>query len=206
MLTPRPSRPSSFPTIGFATISTPHILTLHDSDNIALALPRIESGEALAPSGVVAKETVPSGHKIALKPIGAGQKVIKYGRVIGVATQDIQAGEHVHVHNVAMTSFHRNKEYGRDARDTDIQSLSERVTFDGYRRANGGVGTLFRLWADSAVDFFPNSQIREFLALGRVFGYSEVETFPQGENWVKLPQSKMSLSAPAVVWRQSVAF
>ena len=159
MLTPRPSRPSSFPTIRFATLSTPHILTLHDGDNIALALPRIESGEALAPSCVVAKETVPSGHKIALKPIGAGQKVIKYGRVIGVATQDIQAGEHVRVHNVAMTSFHRNKEYGRDARDTDIQSLSERATFDGHRRANGGVGTLFRLWAASATDFFPNSRI-----------------------------------------------
>lgn len=48
-------------------MSTPHILTLRDIDNIAVALRRIESGAALAPSGVLAKETVSSGHKIALK-------------------------------------------------------------------------------------------------------------------------------------------
>ncbi len=86
-------------------MSTPHILTLWDSDNIAVVLRRIESGEAPAPSGVVAKETVPSGHKIALKPIGAGREVIKYGRVIGVATHDIQAGEHLHVHNSTCSVF-----------------------------------------------------------------------------------------------------
>lgn len=86
-------------------MSTPHILTLRDIDNIAVALRRIESGEALALSGVLAKETVSSGHKIALKPIGAGREVIKYGRVIGVATRDIQAGERVHVHNSTCSAF-----------------------------------------------------------------------------------------------------
>lgn len=122
-------------------MSTPRILALHDSDNIAVALHRIESGETLASSGLAAREAVPSGHKIALKPVNRGQEIIKYGRVIGVATQDIQTGAHVHVHNVAMTSFHRNKEYGKEARDAGILPLSERATFDGYRRANGGVGT-----------------------------------------------------------------
>ena len=122
-------------------MSSPQILNLHDSDNIAVALRPIESGETLAPTGLVAKENVPSGHKISLGPIRIGQEVTKYGRIIGVATQDIQTGEHVHVHNVAMTSFHRNEDYGRNAQATDILPLSERATFDGYRRADGAVGT-----------------------------------------------------------------
>lgn len=41
------------------------------------------------------------GHKYAIRPIAAGEDVIKYGMSIGHATADIAAGEHVHVHNVA---------------------------------------------------------------------------------------------------------
>jgi (2R)-sulfolactate sulfo-lyase subunit alpha len=43
---------------------------------------------------------VPLGHKIALRDIAAGERVIKYGVAIGKATQDIKTGEHVHVHNL----------------------------------------------------------------------------------------------------------
>jgi (2R)-sulfolactate sulfo-lyase subunit alpha len=43
---------------------------------------------------------VPLGHKIALRDIPAGERVIKYGVAIGKATQDIKTGEHVHVHNL----------------------------------------------------------------------------------------------------------
>ena len=43
---------------------------------------------------------VPIGHKIARGDIKAGDKILKYGAPIGVATADIAAGAHVHVHNV----------------------------------------------------------------------------------------------------------
>ena len=122
-------------------MSSPQILTLHDSDNIAVALRPIEAGASLASTGLSAGDKIPSGHKVALKAIGAGQQITKYGNVIGVATQDIPAGAHVHVHNVAMTSFHRNETFGAHARGTDILPLAERATFDGYRRASGAVGT-----------------------------------------------------------------
>ncbi|MDT7902769.1 MAG: UxaA family hydrolase, partial [Caldivirga sp.] len=49
---------------------------------------------------IKALEDIPLGHKIALRDIKAGERVIKYGRPIGVATRDIKVGEHVHVHNV----------------------------------------------------------------------------------------------------------
>ena len=40
------------------------------------------------------------GHKLALRPITAGETILKYGVPIGSATRDISAGEHVHVHNM----------------------------------------------------------------------------------------------------------
>ena len=49
---------------------------------------------------IEAVDPVPLGHKIAVRDIGAGEQVIKYGIAIGRATQDIRAGQHVHVHNV----------------------------------------------------------------------------------------------------------
>jgi altronate dehydratase small subunit len=50
---------------------------------------------------VTARSAIPYGHKLALGLIAAGEPVIKYGEVIGLATAAIQAGDHVHVHNLA---------------------------------------------------------------------------------------------------------
>jgi len=51
-------------------------------------------------TSVRSKEDIALGHKIALRNIGKGDKVIEYGDVIGSATKDIATGEHVHVHNL----------------------------------------------------------------------------------------------------------
>lgn len=45
-------------------------------------------------------DQVPLGHKVALRDIAAGDPVVKYGVTIGLATGNIQAGQHVHVHNL----------------------------------------------------------------------------------------------------------
>ncbi len=45
-------------------------------------------------------EAVPLGHKVALRDIPAGERVVEYGLPIGRATRDITAGQHVHVHNL----------------------------------------------------------------------------------------------------------
>lgn len=49
---------------------------------------------------VTAMDDVPLGHKIAVSPLEAGAPVVEYGVEIGVATQAIQPGQHVHVHNL----------------------------------------------------------------------------------------------------------
>ena len=43
---------------------------------------------------------IPYGHKVAVKPIKCVEPIIKYGEEIGVATQDIETGDYVHVHNL----------------------------------------------------------------------------------------------------------
>ena len=72
-------------------------------DNVATALvPIIEGnvsvlGEALI-SGLEAIQEIPVGHKIALFDIKSGEKIIKYGVVIGKATTNIKKGTWVHLH------------------------------------------------------------------------------------------------------------
>ena len=46
------------------------------------------------------REAIPLGHKIALRNVKEGDKVIEYGEIIGKATQNIATGDHVHIHNL----------------------------------------------------------------------------------------------------------
>ena len=78
-------------------------LVISERDNVATALQPLEDGRVLDLGGiaVTVREAIPSGHKVALRTIAAGEPVVKYGSPIGTATADIAAGAHVHTHNVA---------------------------------------------------------------------------------------------------------
>jgi altronate dehydratase small subunit len=79
---------------------------LDPADNTATALLDLEAGEAVEAAGpepatpLILRQPIPYAHKFALAFIAKGRDVLKYGEVIGSATRDIEAGEHVHVHNV----------------------------------------------------------------------------------------------------------
>lgn len=81
-------------------------IILANSDNVATVLTDvaanseivIKNGERV--SQFQSKEKIPYGFKIALNRIEKGQKIIKYGEVIGQATETIHSGFVVHVHNV----------------------------------------------------------------------------------------------------------
>ena len=72
-------------------------------DNVATALEALEPGTTVraGEAAVLVRDRIPRGHKIALARIPAGSAVVKYGSAIGTATSDIDAGAHVHTHNVA---------------------------------------------------------------------------------------------------------
>jgi len=82
----------------------PQFIALDEKDNTVTALRDLKEGEKIAsgPGGedVVLLQDIAYGHKFARAFIARGADVVKYGQCIGVATADIQAGEHVHVHNV----------------------------------------------------------------------------------------------------------
>lgn len=78
-------------------------LVLNQKDNLAVAVDQVMSGELVELSNgekLKALNEVPFAHKIAIKSISRGEKVFKYGEVIGEATANISAGQHVHVHNI----------------------------------------------------------------------------------------------------------
>ncbi|MCU1495693.1 MAG: hypothetical protein JWO62_3457 [Acidimicrobiaceae bacterium] len=84
-------------------VAPPTFLQLDPADNVVVAVVAAIAGDVLDLSGqeIIVLEEIPFGHKVATRGIGRGEKIVKYGEVIGVATSEIEAGRHVHVHNVA---------------------------------------------------------------------------------------------------------
>ncbi|BCP53876.1 hydrolase [Kaistia sp. 32K] len=78
------------------------LLLLAEADNVFVARLRIRAGSSIAVGGatVTLAADLPLGHKLARRPIRAGEKIVKYGAPIGTATEAIAAGTPVHVHNV----------------------------------------------------------------------------------------------------------
>ena len=119
------------------------VLKLAQTDNVAVALRTLKVGEPLGEAdsplaSIISADRIMKGHKVALTDISAGSRVIKYSQLIGLASADIKAGDHVHTHNLAFT----NNDAGFTQRD-DVSAVVAKPsdTFLGYRRNNGQVGT-----------------------------------------------------------------
>lgn len=108
-------------------------IRLDPADNVAIAARRLEAGQ----SGALG--AIPRGHKVALESIPAGAPVRKYAQVIGYAGRSIEAGEHVHVHNLEFRNVERDYEYGTDLRPSDVSADGR--TFRGFLRRDGTAGT-----------------------------------------------------------------
>ena len=122
-----------------STPIAPRTIRLHAGDNLLVAVDPVAPGTVV--EGITASARVGRGHKLAIRPIAAGEPVRKFGQIIGFAARDIAPGEWVHEHNVAMREFARNYEPGVDARPVEVLPAEARATFQGYRRADGKVGT-----------------------------------------------------------------
>lgn len=80
----------------------PRLLLLAAEDNCLVACAPLKAGEPLLVEGlaVTPARDVGTGHKLARRPIAAGDKVLRYGAIIGSATAAIAQGEHIHTHNL----------------------------------------------------------------------------------------------------------
>ncbi len=121
------------------TPSLSPVIRIHPQDNVVIARSQLIGGTHLAEFNVSVTGLVPAGHKLAIAAIAQGQPVKRYGQIIGVATKDIRAGEHVHTHNLAFSDFAREHASGADAKPTAY--VAQPLTFDGIVGADGRVAT-----------------------------------------------------------------
>jgi len=118
-------------------IPSASILRLHHDDDVAVATCRLNVGDAVA--GLTVATDIPPGHKVATRALPAGAIVRKYGQPIGVATRDIKAGEHVHVHNLAAVQSTSGQVQTGSGSSSPHDAV--KATFQGFRRADGRAGT-----------------------------------------------------------------
>ncbi|WP_197431342.1 UxaA family hydrolase [Halorubrum sp. CBA1125] len=80
-------------------------LHMAEADNVVTAITDLEEGDTFAADDgeIELREDVPFGHKIALVSLSPGDRVVKYGEIIGAATDPIRPGEWVHTHNCEST-------------------------------------------------------------------------------------------------------
>jgi altronate hydrolase len=116
-------------------------IQLHPADNVAVARVPIAAGTELrvGGAGLVALDAIPAGHKIALRTLRAGEMVERYGQGIGRATGAIEAGRHVHTHNLGFEEL--QLEYECPVAETALPQRQDQPTFLGYTREDGRVGT-----------------------------------------------------------------
>ncbi|MEJ6011540.1 altronate dehydratase family protein [Novosphingobium aquae] len=118
-------------------------LRVHPDDSVAVALRPLAAGEH---AGVLLREAIDQGHKLALRAHAAGDVVTKYGLPIGVATQDIAPGEHVHSHNLA-TALAGELEYSEGLNlALKPAPAAQQLQWQGYLRADGLAATRNEVW------------------------------------------------------------
>ena len=114
-------------------------IRLHPQDDVVIARIEIPTGTRITKEKVSSLVTIPAGHKLAVRDIAQGNPVRRYDQIIGFATRAIRAGEHVHVHNIAMGDFARDYAFCSEQKPTEL--VQEPATFLGIRRPDGRVAT-----------------------------------------------------------------
>jgi len=100
----------------------------------------LPAGTVLA-DGLVLKDAVPQGHKVALTDLPAKSAVVRYGIPIGYALKDIPAGSWVHERLLDMPTARELDNLPIATVKPAPQPALEGYTFEGYRNADGSVGT-----------------------------------------------------------------
>lgn len=116
---------------------------INEKDNVGISL--VDNGN------------IPAGHKFALRDILKGEYVIKYGEVIGRATENIQKGDWVHTHNVK-SHLDENVAY-RYSLNAYIPEKTNR-TFQGFKREKGRAGIRNEIYIIPTVGCVNNVCIR----------------------------------------------
>ncbi|MEI7761309.1 MAG: altronate dehydratase family protein [Thermoleophilia bacterium] len=119
-------------------------MLLDPHDDVAIAKAQLAPGTVLVLANghmVRVGQAIPSGHKVALRPIPVGEPVHRYGQVIGSASRAIEAGGHVHSHNLAVGEVIHDYAFCEELQPVELAPEAQRRFFLGFRRPDGRVGT-----------------------------------------------------------------
>jgi galactarate dehydratase len=127
---------------GAQTEEPPRVIRMHPDDNVAIVVNDfgLPSGAEL-PSGIKLRERIPQGHKVALADIAVGAPVRRYNVVIGTAAQALPAGSWVNEQRLAMPTPPSLEGLPIATDNAPLGPALEGYTFEGYRNADGSVGT-----------------------------------------------------------------
>jgi len=122
---------------------TERAIVLRPEDDVAIAKKELPAGTILedGPVRIEVRQDVKPGHKVARRRVSTAAPVRRYGQVIGFATQDIEAGDHVHTHNLGIGALQREYEFCTDVRPVEHYPAAAMRYFDGFKREDGRVGT-----------------------------------------------------------------
>ncbi len=157
------------------------VIRLHANDDVLIATQQLIPGAVLEPENVTVRDLIPPGHKIAAHDIKLGDAVHRYNQIIGFATADITAGQHIHAHNLGMGEFERDYGIGQGRQET--QKVATPATFMGYRRANGKVGTRNYIAVISSV----NCSATVTRAIAGHFSTERLAAYPNIDGVIALP-------------------
>lgn len=118
-------------------------IKINADDNVAVALQDLSRGYVAG--GTVLKEDIPAGHKFALTDLSAGSNVIKYGFPIGHLIKDVAEGCRID-HESMKTNLSGLLEYSYSPVSAPVLPESEKICFQGFRRADGKVGVRNQIW------------------------------------------------------------
>jgi galactarate dehydratase len=123
------------------TAATPRTIRIHPADNVAVVVNDggLPAGTAL-PGGPTLVHAVPQGHKVALADLPAGTAVRRYNVVIGHTAVDIPAGGWVNEQRLVMPGARSFDKLPAPQPPAELPPLTGH-TFQGYRNADGSVGT-----------------------------------------------------------------
>jgi galactarate dehydratase len=132
--------PATAPTT--APARPPLTIRMHERDNVAIVANDggLPPGTML-PSGLVLRDRVPQGHKVALVDLAADAPVLRYGIPIGYALKDIPAGSWVHERLLKMPDARELSNLPIATVKPDPLPPLEGYTFEGFRNPDGSVGT-----------------------------------------------------------------
>ncbi|BFG80346.1 galactarate dehydratase [Paraburkholderia terrae] len=121
---------------------SPLYIRVHPNDNVAIVVNDGGLGTgAVFSDGLVLRERVPQGHKVALADLAEGDEVVRYNVVIGYALKALPKGSWINEHVIRMPTPPGLEDLPiATIKPPSMESL-DGFTFEGYRNADGSVGT-----------------------------------------------------------------